>query len=81
MPIPITNFRCFKSYRVEFASGFTVLVGKNGAGKTTLINAIKHGLSFIFSKDKKFVVRVLLIMIFIAIKRKKTQILRSALSI
>jgi predicted ATP-binding protein involved in virulence len=51
--IEISNFRCFKSYKIEFAKGVTVLIGKNGSGKTTLINAIKHGLSFIFSKDKK----------------------------
>jgi predicted ATP-binding protein involved in virulence len=50
--IEITNFKCFKSFEIDFALKTTVLIGKNGAGKTTLINAIKYGLSFIFSKDK-----------------------------
>ncbi|MCQ2219725.1 MAG: AAA family ATPase [Paludibacteraceae bacterium] len=49
--VNISNFRCFKNFEVEFASGVTVLFGKNGAGKTTLINAIHKALSFIMYSD------------------------------
>jgi predicted ATP-binding protein involved in virulence len=48
----IDNFRCFKHYEVEFASGTTVLIGKNGTGKTSLIHAIHYALSFIFTQDR-----------------------------
>ena len=48
--INIQNFRCFKSYNVLLAEKTTVFIGKNGTGKTNLIDALKQGLSFIFSK-------------------------------
>lgn len=49
--IDIQNFRCFDSFKLDLALGVTVLIGKNGAGKSSLIQAIKHGMSYIFSKD------------------------------
>lgn len=48
----ISNFRCFRDYTIEFASGVTVLFGKNGSGKSTLIHAIHKALSFAFKNDK-----------------------------
>ena len=48
----ISNFRCFRDYTIEFASGVTVLFGKNGSGKSTLIYAIHKALSFAFKNDK-----------------------------
>lgn len=48
----IQNFRCFRDYRITFASGITVLFGKNGTGKTTLIHAIHKALSFAFKREK-----------------------------
>ncbi|GHT49796.1 chromosome segregation protein SMC [Bacteroidia bacterium] len=50
--INIQNYRCFSNYEIEFTSGVNVLIGKNGVGKTTIINAIKHGLSFVFAKTE-----------------------------
>lgn len=47
----ISNFRCFKQYDIQFASGVTVLFGKNGAGKTTLIHALIKALSFIMYSE------------------------------
>jgi predicted ATP-binding protein involved in virulence len=47
----IDNFRCFKHYEIEFASGTTVLIGKNGTGKSSLIHAIHYALSFIFTNN------------------------------
>jgi predicted ATP-binding protein involved in virulence len=49
--LTIDNYRCFKHFEIDFAPGITVLIGKNGSGKTSLINAIKHAVSFIFTKD------------------------------
>ena len=49
----ITNFRCFREYKIEFAPRVTVLFGKNGAGKSTLIHAIHKALSFAFYSDTK----------------------------
>lgn len=49
--ITINNFRCFKKYHVQFATGATVLIGKNGAGKTSLLNAIHYALSIFFTND------------------------------
>ena len=51
--IHIENFRCFKSYDVEFAPNTTVLIGKNGTGKTNLLTAIVYSLSFPFGKHQK----------------------------
>lgn len=48
----IQNFRCFRDYRIAFASGVTVLFGKNGTGKTTLIHAIHKAISFAFKREK-----------------------------
>ena len=48
----ISNFRCFRQYNIQFASGVTVLFGKNGAGKTTLIHALIKALSFIMYSEK-----------------------------
>lgn len=53
--LTIENFRCFHNYEIEFAREATVLIGKNGTGKSSLINAIKHSLSFIFTKDSSVV--------------------------
>lgn len=49
--LEIDYFRCFNNYKIEFAPGITVLIGKNGAGKSTLINAIHKSLSFVFKKN------------------------------
>lgn len=49
--ISIENFRCLKKYKVDFAPGVTVFIGKNGAGKTSLLNAIRYGLSVFFATD------------------------------
>ncbi|HEY5593353.1 MAG TPA: AAA family ATPase [Paludibacter sp.] len=51
--IEIQNFRCLDQLTLDLAQDVTVLIGKNGAGKSSLIQAIKHGLSFVFSKDSK----------------------------
>jgi predicted ATP-binding protein involved in virulence len=51
--VEIRNFRCFGAFRVDLVPDVTIFIGKNGSGKSTLIHAIKYGLSFIFSKDKK----------------------------
>jgi predicted ATP-binding protein involved in virulence len=50
--IHLKNFRCFKSYDIEFGKKITVFIGKNGTGKTNLIHAMKKGLSFMFSKSQ-----------------------------
>ena len=50
--IEILNFRCFGLLQAELVPDVTIIIGKNGSGKSTLINAIKYGLSFIFSKNK-----------------------------
>ncbi len=52
--VHIKNFRCFEDYQVTLGKETTILIGKNGSGKTNLIAAIKNGLSFIFSKSKRF---------------------------
>jgi len=52
--IQIENFRCFDDYQVILGKETTILIGKNGSGKTNLIAALKNGLSFIFSKSKRF---------------------------
>lgn len=51
--IEIQNFRCFEKLSLNLAKDVTVFIGKNGAGKSSLIQAIKHGISFVFSKDNK----------------------------
>ncbi|GHT62748.1 chromosome segregation protein SMC [Bacteroidia bacterium] len=48
--IKIQNYRCFSEYEFEFTKGVNVLIGINGSGKTALINAIRHGVSFVFAK-------------------------------
>lgn len=50
----ISNFRCFRQYRIRFAPVATVLYGKNGSGKTTLIHAIHKAMSFIMYSDKVY---------------------------
>jgi predicted ATP-binding protein involved in virulence len=48
----IDNFRCFKHYEINFASGTTILFGKNGSGKSSLIHALHYALSFLFTNDR-----------------------------
>lgn len=52
--IKIVNFRCFKRYEIDFASGATVMFGKNGVGKTSLIHALHKALSFIMYSDNVY---------------------------
>lgn len=56
--LTIENFRCFQDFEIDFAPGMTVLIGKNGSGKSSLINAVKHSLSFIFTKDSSVVGKI-----------------------
>jgi len=48
------NFRCFKSYRIEFGNETTVFIGKNGTGKSSVLSGIRRGLSFMFAKPKEY---------------------------
>ena len=48
--IQLNNYRNFEEYSIDFGKETTILIGKNGSGKTNLLLAIKHALSFIFSK-------------------------------
>ena len=50
----ISNFRCFRDYTIEFASGVTVLFGKNGSGKSTLIHAIHKALSMLMYTKNEY---------------------------
>jgi predicted ATP-binding protein involved in virulence len=49
--VTIRNYRCFSNYEIEFTQKVNVLIGKNGSGKTAIINAMRHGLSFVFAKN------------------------------
>lgn len=48
--IEVQNFRKFKSYRVTFEKGLTVLVGDNAAGKSTLLDAAAIAASTLLTK-------------------------------
>lgn len=48
----IKNFRCFENYKISFAPGTTIIIGRNGAGKSTLLDALKISLSFIFANNR-----------------------------
>lgn len=50
--IHLTNFRNYESISLELGRMTTIIIGRNGTGKTNMITAIKHSLSFIFSKKK-----------------------------
>ena len=39
--IELKNFRSYKSAKINFAEGLTILFGKNGAGKTNVIEAVQ----------------------------------------
>ncbi|KAA6338340.1 DNA replication and repair protein RecF [termite gut metagenome] len=49
--VNIHNYRCFSNYEISFTQGVNILIGKNGSGKTIIINAIRHGLSFVFARN------------------------------
>ncbi len=38
--IHVSNFRCFKDTRVDFAPGVNVIIGENNSGKTALLQAL-----------------------------------------
>ncbi|MDL2224006.1 AAA family ATPase [Bacteroidales bacterium OttesenSCG-928-M06] len=50
--IQLKNYRNFENYSVNFGKETTIFIGKNGSGKTNLLSAVKHSLSFIFSKKQ-----------------------------
>ncbi len=43
--VDMTNYRCYKSQKLEFADGVNIVIGKNGTGKTSLLSAIALVLS------------------------------------
>ncbi len=49
----MTNFRCYTYSEVEFGESCTVFIGKNGTGKSSILSAIRKGMSFAFSNDKR----------------------------
>ena len=48
----IDNFLCFKKFKIDFAPGVSVIIGRNGAGKTSLIRALVYSLYFMFTNDR-----------------------------
>lgn len=48
--IELTNFRCFKSLKLNFNEQLTVLVANNGFGKTAILDALAIGLGGFLSQ-------------------------------
>lgn len=51
--IKLLNYRNYEHLDLDLGKRTTVLIGKNGMGKTNMITALKHSLSFIFTKSSK----------------------------
>jgi len=43
--VKIENFKCFKSFSLDFSEGVNIIVGANESGKSTVLEAIHLGLS------------------------------------
>lgn len=51
--ISFENFKCFGDFRIDFAPGFNIIIGKNGTGKTSAVKGIVKALSFMFATSSK----------------------------
>ena len=43
--VNIENYKCFKSFTLDFNDGVNIIVGDNEAGKSTILEAINLALS------------------------------------
>jgi predicted ATP-binding protein involved in virulence len=47
--IHLSNYRCFKDLRIDFAESSTLLIGDNASGKTSVLAALRSALSSFFT--------------------------------
>lgn len=53
--LSMKNYRCYddKEHYLNLGRKVTVFIGENGCGKTAVLTAIKKGISFILSRDRR----------------------------